>query len=61
MDFAPLTKVVPFQNGTSGGVLITGVNRSNCILINNVASNFNSLTPLISCDYVASIGDIYCT
>ena len=63
LDGFKITKGYAFSNGTSGGgVLITGGTVQNCILINNVASN---LTPTDSTnipgDYVASIGDIYCT
>jgi hypothetical protein len=63
LDGFKITKGYAFSNGTSGGgVLITGETVQNCILINNVASN---LTPTDSTnipgDYVASIGDIYCT
>ncbi len=63
LDGFKITKGYAFSNGTlGGGVLITGGTVQNCILINNVASN---LTPTDSTnipgDYVASIGDIYCT
>ncbi len=63
LDGFKITKGYAFSNGTSGGgVLINGGTVQNCILINNIASYLDPTDSTnIPGEYVASIGDIYCT